>query len=141
MSANQNAVAQFAPPAREADEAARRRLVRVRDLVLPVRIGIYDHEKQGPQRVCINVELKVGEGDGPIGDDIASVVSYEDIVNGIKAIVAGDHINLVETLAERIAELCLADSRVAAARIGVDKLDVVPEAASVGVEIERSRED
>ena len=139
MSAKPHAVAPVTPAARDRGEAGRLRLVRVRDLVLPVSIGIYDHEKQAPQRVCINVELKVREGDGPIGDDIANVLSYEDIVNGIKAIVADGHINLVETLAESIAEFCLADGRVALARIGVDKLDIVPEAASVGVEIERSR--
>jgi len=139
MTVNPNTVAQFTPAARDTDEAGRWLLVRVRDLVLPVSIGIYDHEKQAPQRVCFNVELKVREGGGPIGDDIANVLSYEDIVNGIKAIVADGHINLVETLADRVADLCLADPRVVHARIGVDKLDIVPEAAAVGVEIERSR--
>jgi dihydroneopterin aldolase len=139
MSANPNAVAPFTPAARNMETAGSWRLVRVRDLVLPVSIGIYEQEKQAPQRVCINVELKVREGDGPIGDDIANVLSYEDIVNGIKAIVADGHINLVETLADRVADLCLADPRVVHARIGVDKLDIVPEAAAVGVEIERSR--
>ncbi|MDH5557601.1 MAG: dihydroneopterin aldolase [Alphaproteobacteria bacterium] len=139
MSANPNIVTQFTPVPREADDAGRWRLVRVRDLVLPMSIGIYEQEKLAPQRVCINVELKVREGEGPIGDDIANVLSYEHIVNGIKAIIADGHINLVETLADRIADLCLADPRVARARIAVDKLDIVPEAASVGVEIERSR--
>jgi dihydroneopterin aldolase len=113
--------------------------IRVIDLVLPATIGIYDHEKLGPQRVRINVDLKVAQHGGRHDDDIAKVLSYEDIVNGIKAIIAGGHINLVETLAERVVDLCLADSRVMAARVGVDKLDVVPEAASVGVEIERTR--
>lgn len=139
MSANPNAVAQFTAAARDAEQTARWRLVRIRDLILPVNIGIYDFEKQGPQRVSINVECKVREGDIPIGDDIANVVSYEDIINGIRSIIAEGHINLVETLAERIAEFCLADPRVGYVRIGVDKLDIVPEAASVGVEIERSR--
>jgi len=139
MSANPNAVTPFTAAARNMENAGRWRLVRVRDLVLPVSIGIYEQERLAPQRVCINVELKVREDDGPIGDDIANVLSYEDIVNGIKAIVVDGHINLVETLADRIADLCLADPRVARARIGVDKLDIVPEAASVGVEIERAR--
>ena len=58
---------------------------------------------------------------------------------GIKAIVAAGHINLVETLAERIAALGLADHRVEAARVRVEKLHVVAEAESVGVEIERFR--
>ncbi len=139
MSANPNAIAQFAPAARDAEQAVRWRLVRIRDLVLPVNIGIYDFEKEAPQRVCINVECKVREDDVPVGDDIANVVSYEDIVNGIRSIIADGHINLVETLAERIADFCLADPRVGYARIGVDKLDIILEAASVGVEIERSR--
>ena len=47
------------------------------------------------------------------------------------------HVNLVETLAERIAEACLADLRVDAARGRVEKLAAIPEAASVGIEIER----
>jgi dihydroneopterin aldolase len=139
MTANPKPIAQFTAAARDTGEAVRWRLVRVRDLVLPVSIGIYDFEKLAPQRVCFNVECKVREGDGPICDDIANVVSYEDIVNGIKAIVAEGHINLVETLAERIADFCLGDPRVGLVRIGVDKLDIVPEAASVGIEIERAR--
>lgn len=113
--------------------------IRVTDLVLPARIGVYDREKQAPQRVRINVDLKVAEHGGRLDDDIANVLSYEDIVNGIRAIIGRGHINLVETLAEEIASLCLEDSRVAMARIGVDKLDVEPDAAAVGVEIERSR--
>jgi len=71
------------------------------------------------------------------GDDIAGVVSYEDIVFGIKRIIGAGHINLVETLAEQVAKLCLSDSRVSAARIRIEKLDVFREAGSVGVEIER----
>lgn len=113
--------------------------IRVSDLELQARIGIYEHERKGPQRVRINVELKVAESGAPIGDDIANVLSYEDIVNGIRAIIARGHINLVETLAEEIATLCLSDARVALARIAVDKLDVIAEAAAVGVEIERAR--
>jgi dihydroneopterin aldolase len=113
--------------------------IRVTDLVLPASIGVYDREKQAPQRVRVNVELKVAERGRPRDDDIRGVVSYEDIVSGIRAIIARGHINLVETLAEDIADLCLADSRVAQARISVDKLDVEPDAAAVGVEIERSR--
>ena len=55
----------------------------------------------------------------------------------MKAIIAAGHINLVETLAERIADFCLSDRRVAAARVRVEKSGAVVEAAGVGVEIER----
>jgi dihydroneopterin aldolase len=70
-------------------------------------------------------------------DDLARVVDYEAIVNRVRAVVAAGHVNLVETLAERIAETCLADPRIVAARVRVEKLDVFADAASAGVEIER----
>ncbi len=113
--------------------------IRITDLVLPASIGVYDREKQAPQRVRINVELTVADHGRPRNDDIANVVSYEDIVDGIRTILERGHINLVETLAEDIAALCLDDRRVAQARVAVDKLDVEVDAAAVGVEIERAR--
>ncbi len=114
------------------------RRVFVRDLVLPARIGIYEHEKTGPQRVRINLELEVADG-APTADGIDCVVSYEPLVRAARDILAAGHIALLETLAERLAAVCLADPRVALARIRVEKLDVFPEAESVGIEIERSR--
>ena len=121
--------------------AAARRQYRivVRDLLLMCSIGVHEHEKLAPQRVRINADMAVVETAGPVGDDIANVVSYEDVIAGIKRVIAAGHINLVETLADRIAELCLADARVASARVRVEKLDVYAEAASVGIEIERQR--
>lgn len=114
------------------------RRVFVRDLVLKTQIGVHPHEKGGVQRVRINVELSVTD-DGATDDNIRNVVSYEDIVSTVKRLVAGDHINLVETLAERIAAALLKDRRVNSARIRVEKLDVFPDAAGVGVEIVRDR--
>jgi dihydroneopterin aldolase len=111
----------------------------VRDLLLMCSIGVHEHERLAPQRVRINVDMAVAERAGPVGDDIANVVSYEDVIAGIKRVIACGHINLVETLADKIAELCLADPRVASARVRVEKLDVYAEAASVGIEIERRR--
>lgn len=111
----------------------------VRDLVLNCSIGVYKHEKARPQRVRINAELMVADQLDIAGDDLGSVLNYEPIVAGIKRIVEAGHINLVETLAQRILDLCLADERVIAARSVVEKLDVYPEAGSVGVTIERWR--
>lgn len=110
----------------------------VRDLVLPCRIGVYSHEKLGEQRVRINLELICGEHPA-INDEHANVVCYDQIITEIKQLIGIEHINLVETLAERIAALCLADHRVHQAKVRVEKLDVFAEAEAVGVEIERSR--
>lgn len=119
--------------------AKRRRRVFVRDLVLDSQIGVHGHEKGRAQPVRINVDLTVDEPAGPQPDAIEAVVCYETVVSAIRDILGAGHVNLVETLAERIAEACLTDARVATARIRVEKLAPIPDAASVGVEIERTR--
>jgi dihydroneopterin aldolase len=127
-----------------ADLAQATRRMFIRDLVLAASIGVYSHEHEARQRVRINAELAVTD-DGAqnisrasIGaDDLARVVDYEAIVNRIRAIVTTGHIQLVETLAERLAETCLIDARVRRVLVRVEKLDVFADAAAVGVEIER----
>jgi dihydroneopterin aldolase len=116
----------------------------IRDLVLHASIGVHAHEHAAPQRVRINLNLTVTEDFAAnlsrpaIGrDDLSRVVDYEQIVNRVRAIIAAGHVQLVETLAERIAEACLADARVTLASVRVEKLDVFADAASAGVEIER----
>jgi dihydroneopterin aldolase len=131
---------------RIADAARALRHVFLRDLVLPASIGVHPHEHAAVQRVRINVDLGV-EDDGAralsrpsVGrDDLRRVVDYEGVANAVRSIVASGHVMLVETLAERIAESCLADARVQLARVRVEKLDVFADAASAGVEIERRR--
>ncbi len=113
----------------------------MRDLILTCAIGIHAHELNAPQRVRINVELIVREDERNLLDRIENVVDYETIVGGVRAITEESHINLVETLAERIAGLCLADGRTSRVRVSVEKLDIYAEAESVGVEIERARGD
>lgn len=113
------------------------RHVFVRDLVLPCDIGIHPHEQGSPQRVRINLDLAVQDDGGPLEDRLANVVCYEDVVTRIRAITSDGHINLVETLAERIAQTCLQHPECHTARVRVEKLDVFEDTESVGVEIER----
>ncbi len=113
----------------------------VRDLELMATLGVHDFEKLKPQRVIINVDLTVRERNEPLEDNIHKVVSYEKVVNHIKQVVAAGHVHLVETLAEMIAQECLKNPYVLAARVRIEKPDIFPEARSVGVEIERRRPD
>ncbi len=126
-------------PRNIADARAAIRHVFVRDLVLECSIGVHQFEREATQRVRINLDLAVREADtsGQLNDDLANVVCYEELTKGVRAIVARDHVNLVETLAEDVATMCLSDMRVRSARIRVEKLDILEDALSVGVEIER----
>lgn len=123
-------------PIKIADARQRIRHVFVRDLVLPAMIGIHAHEKKGRQRIRLNLDLAVREGE-ELDDDLRNVVCYEEIVVGVKAIVDEGHVGLVETMAEAVAAMCLEDPRVRSARVRVEKLDIFDNAESVGVEIER----
>ncbi len=120
-----------------ADAATGQRHLFVRDLVLPARIGVHDHERDGAQRVRINLDLAVEEPPAP-EDRLETVVCYDELVAGVRRLLVDGHVNLIETLADRIAGLCLEDARVRTARVRVEKLDAIPDAAAVGVEIERA---
>jgi len=101
----------------------------VRDLVMDALIGVYAHERIKPQRIRLNLDLET----------IAPGITGEDMAAVVKGLVNQGHVTLIETLAERIAERCLSDARISWVKVRVEKLDVFPDAASVGVEIERAR--
>src|SRR4030095_11896999 len=107
---------------------ARQYRILVKDLVLPCSIGAYPHERLHCQRVRFNLELEALWPGGAFDDELDKVVNYKDITTGIRTLVEQGHINLVETLAERIAEMCLADARLVGARVSVEKLDIQPAA-------------
>ena len=73
-------------PNRVADAKLALRHVFIRDLMLPCSIGIHHHEKITEQRVRINLDLAVLEGDRPINDDIRNVICYEHLARGIEEI-------------------------------------------------------
>jgi dihydroneopterin aldolase len=109
----------------------------VHDLVLPCRIGIHPDERDRLQRVRVNLDLGVDETGSALSDQLADVVDYEALVDRVRGALAKRHVNLVETLAEHVAALCLEDPRVRSARVRIEKLDAIADVAAVGVEIER----
>lgn len=124
-------------PLKIADARRSIRHVFVRDLQLMASIGVYATEQDILQRIRINVDVSVDESLAVVDGDLGSVVCYDNIVRRIRTLVESGHIHLVETLAERIADMSLQDRRVRGVRVRVEKLDAVADTASVGVEIER----
>lgn len=123
-------------PLRIADAALAIRHVFVRNLEMLAHIGVHGHEHGKPQPIRINLDLAV-EDLAELEDRLEKVVDYAVLTEKIRSIVSGGHINLAETLAERIALACFEDARVRSARVRVEKLHAVPGAESAGVEIER----
>jgi 7,8-dihydroneopterin aldolase/epimerase/oxygenase len=114
--------------------------VRIRNLVLTMSIGVHEHEKIAPQRVAVNVGLALDYPAGGFGDALyRKVVCYETLIARIKEIAAEGHVILVETFAERVADLALTDRRVQSVAVDVEKLDIFEDCDAVGTTIEKSR--
>ena len=129
---------QFAMGEPEAIPEAQYRII-VRDLVLPWRIGVRQHEENRQQRVRINLDLLVEEQTDPGADNYQDVICYESIVEKIRQMAADGHVKLSETVAHKVAMMCLTDPRAHQVTVRVEKLEAMHDATSVGVEISRSR--
>jgi dihydroneopterin aldolase len=115
------------------------RRVFVRDLEIVASVGVFEHEKRYEQRIIISIELLVRDDYDGKSDRLADVLDYSKVVEGITGLVQGEHFNLLETMAERIASQCLADPRVEKAQVRIEKPEAMPSCRSVGIEIERQR--
>lgn len=109
----------------------------LRGVSLDARVGVHRFERERPQRILLDVTLFAVRDGGAESDRLADVLDYERVVEAVRALCAGAHINLLETVAERVCAFCLAEPRVRGARVSVAKPDIFPDVAAVGVEIER----
>ena len=110
----------------------------LRDLEMIASVGVHPQEKIRPQRIRVSIDLRVQSRAPEAPDTLESVLSYEDVANAIREIVAEGHVHLIETLADRIAESCLSHQEVGWVQVRIEKPDIFPDIATVGVEIERS---
>ena len=107
------------------------------------RHGVFDFERERGQHFVIDVVLKLRTTEAARTDDVRDTVHYGEVAETIVAIVAGEPVNLIETLAERIADAVLADRRLAAVRVTVHKpsAPIDAEFTDVSVSIERAAID
>ena len=111
--------------------------ISLRDHVVDVEIGAFQKERGHTQRVMFNVVVEVRPAPQPLNDDVDRILSYDRIAESIATELAAERLNLLETLAERVAERILAEPQAMRAFVRIEKLDVGP--YKLGVEIVRSR--
>ncbi|SOH93467.1 dihydroneopterin aldolase [Monaibacterium marinum] len=111
--------------------------ISVRDYMREVEIGAFLSERGVTQRIRFNVVLEVAAHVAAQDDDVDKVISYDTIINAIEQQLGTERINLLETLAERVAERCLTDRRAIRVFVRIEKLDRIP--GALGVEIVRMR--
>jgi dihydroneopterin aldolase len=121
----------------EADRDADR--IFLRNYVREIEIGAYREEVGVTQRVRFDIVLEVTRNTAHIDDRVGRVINYDDLVEAVEQLAAGPRITLLETFAERLAQLCLIDPRARRVHIRMEKLDRLPGGATFGCEISRRR--
>ena len=111
----------------------------IRDLRLRCIIGIYPEERRDKQDIVLNIQMAGDLAGAAHSDDIADAVNYKDIKKSVIALVESSQFNLIETLAERVSEICLRHPKVQEVVVTLDKPGALRFARSVAYEITRTK--
>jgi 7,8-dihydroneopterin aldolase/epimerase/oxygenase len=116
-----------------------KRKVIIKNLVLNIFIGIHNFEKKKKQRVRFNIEVVTNPNIKPNNKDLTTILNYEDLINKIKLLVKKQHHELIEDLAENIFKIIFKNRLVKKASIKIEKLDIIKNSESVGIEFSKSK--
>lgn len=111
--------------------------ISLRDYIVDVDIGAFQQERGHRQRVMFNIVVEVRPAPQPLNDDVDRILSYDRLTEAIAAELAAERLNLLETLAERLAASILTEPAAMRVFVRIEKLDIGP--YKLGVEIVRSR--
>ena len=116
-----------------------KRKVVIKNLILNIFIGIHDFEKKKKQKVRFNIEVETNPNTKPSNKDFSTIIDYETLVNKIKELVKKQHHELLEELAENIFRIIFQNKLVKKANVKLEKLHIIRETESVGVDITKNR--
>ena len=111
----------------------------IKELTLDLKLGYYDFEKEKPQRVRFSLEIDYEDKKPTSDKDIKSFVNYGQVVKLIKKLTKNRHYNFLETLAEDVFDVLFKDKRIGKIMLQIEKLEIIKECASVGIQITKKR--
>lgn len=114
-------------------------IVYLRDLRIPTVIGVFEWERRVRQTVALDLDMAADIARAAQSDDLVDALDYKAVAKRLIVFVEESRFQLVETLAERVAQLVLTEFDVAWVRVRVNKTGAVRGARDVGVIIERDR--
>ena len=113
--------------------------VLIKELLLDLKIGYFDFEKEKKQKVKFSLEIDYVDKKPSSDKDIKSIVSYAKIVRLIKKLVKKKHYNFLETLAEDVFDELFKDKRIDKISLQIEKLEIMRDCSSVGIQISKKR--
>ena len=113
--------------------------VLVKELILNLKLGYYDFEKEKPQKVKFSLEIDYEDKKPSNDKDLKSIVNYSKVVRLIKKLVKNKHYNFLETLAEDVFDELFKDKRIEKINLKIEKLEIMKDCSSVGIQISKKR--
>ena len=113
--------------------------VLIRELILDLKLGYYEFEKEKPQRVKFSLEIDYKDKKPSNDKDLKSIVNYSKVVKVIKKLVNNKHYNFLETLAEDVFDELFKDKRIEKINLKIEKLEIMKDCSSVGIQISKKR--
>ena len=113
--------------------------VLIKELTLNIKLGYFDIEKKNPQKVKFSLEANYKDKKPTNDRDLKSIVNYDKLVRLIKKLVKNKHYNFLETLAEDIFDEIFKDRRIDKIVLKIEKLEIMKDCSSVGIEISKKR--
>ena len=113
--------------------------VLIKELVLDLKLGYYDFEKEKTQKVKFSLDVDYEDKKPSNDKDLKSIVNYSKIVKLIKKLVKNKHYNFLETLAEDVFDELFKDKRIDKISLRIEKLEIMKECSSVGIQISKKR--
>tara|TARA_B100001093_G_scaffold308128_1_gene294031 strand:- start:325 stop:750 length:426 start_codon:yes stop_codon:yes gene_type:complete len=111
----------------------------IKELILDLKLGYYDFEKEKSQKVKFNLELDYEDKKPTNDNDIKSIVNYGKLVKLIKKLTKNKHYNFLETLAEDVFDVLFKDKRIGKITLQIEKLEIMKNCSSVGIQISKKR--
>ena len=111
----------------------------INELILDLKLGYYDFEKEKPQKVKFSLEIDYEDKKPTSDKDIKSIVNYGQVVKLIKKLTKNKHYNFLETLAEDVFDMLFKDKRIGKIMLQIEKLEILKECTSVGIQITKKR--
>ena len=113
--------------------------VLIKELILDLKLGYYDFEKEKNQKVKFSLEIDYKDKKPSNDKDLKSIVNYSKIVKLIKKLVKNKHYNFLETLAEDVFDELFKDKRIDKISLRIEKLEIIKDCTSVGIQISKKR--
>ena len=113
--------------------------VLIKELILNIKLGYFDFEKEKPQKVKFSLEVNYKDKKPTNDKDLKSIVNYDKLVKLIKKLVKNRHYNFLETLAEDIFDELFKDKRIDKIVLKIEKLEIIKGCSSVGIQISKKR--